>query len=99
MDRQTARTSDLPMTETETRRLAAPLEDPHTDAARTAAIQAHLHEIVHELHHGKGSHDDPDLPDGPTIDLTDEETAGAAAPFDASFAAAPRPETSMQGGL
>ncbi len=92
-------TNDLPIRETEARRLARPLRQP-TDAERTAAIQQHLHDIVHELHHGKGSHDDPDLPDGPTIDLTDEEAAGGVGGgIDAVTVAAPHPETSIQGGL
>jgi len=83
--------------EAEDRRAARPLLQP-TDAERTAVIQAHLSDIVHELHHGKGSHDDPDLPDGPTIDLTDEEIGGTGE-IDLSALAAPRAETSMQGGL
>ena len=95
-------TNELPIRETEARRLARPLkrtDAERTDAERTAAIQAHLHDIVHELHHGKGSHDDPDLPDGPTIDLTDEESVSGAGEFDVSSLGERHPETSMQGGF
>src|SRR3954470_22997798 len=103
-------TNPLPIRETEARRLARPMarpadddrpaeDDGPTDAERTANIQAHLNDIVHELHHGKGSHDDPNLPDGPTIDLTDDETVSGAGTIDPATLGAPHPETSMQGGL
>ncbi len=56
-------------------------------AEGTSEVEEHLHTIVEELHHGKGSHDDPDLPDGPTEDPDADED------IDVSDHAAPGTDT------
>ncbi len=90
---QSGSSTNPPITGTE----ADPLREP-TDAERTEAIQEHLHDIVDELHHGKGSHDDPELPDGPSGDFEEDETV-AGVGFDSSPQTTAGPDASIQGGL
>src|SRR4051794_19560330 len=53
-----------------------PPADGHPVAA--SDVQDHLDGLVRELHHGPGSHDDPNLPDGPSApEVDDDEEAGA----------------------
>lgn len=47
-----------------------PPPDGHPVAA--SGVQEHLDNLLEELHHGPGSHDDPNLPDGPSESEEDD---------------------------